>query len=128
MDLNSRQALKLDLDAMDILLGAWLFLVPLIYGATFTLATVVVLMAIGVIVIADAVWAWASPDNKTPEWVMGLVGLVLFVAPWTVGFQNEPVAAWNAWIIGAILAVDGLVTQFLAMAKTSRSGHHRAAH
>lgn len=38
-----------------------------------------------------------------------LLGLLLFVAPWMIGFQALPDAvSWNAWISGLVLAVLAL--------------------
>jgi hypothetical protein len=105
----SREQWKIDIDGLDMLLGVWLFFMPLLLGVTLPQTTIIVLMAIGLIATADALWAWGKPGMRTPEWVMGVVGVVLFVSPWALQFKTEAAVAWNAWIIGAILAVDAVL-------------------
>lgn len=34
-----------------------------------------------------------------------VLGIWLFLSPWIVGFAGESAAAWNAWIIGVVIAV-----------------------
>lgn len=35
-------------------------------------------------------------------------GVLLFVAPWALGFASAGAAAWNAWIVGAVIALLAL--------------------
>jgi hypothetical protein len=37
-----------------------------------------------------------------------VAGLVLFAAPWVLGFTDTQAAAWNAWIVGAVIALVAL--------------------
>lgn len=37
-----------------------------------------------------------------------LLGVALFFSPWALGFASEQTAAWNAYVIGAIIAVMAL--------------------
>lgn len=34
-----------------------------------------------------------------------IVGVCLALTPWVLGFTHETAAAWNAWIVGAAIAV-----------------------
>jgi hypothetical protein len=47
--------------------------------------------------------------DRTVNVVMAILGAFLFVSPWLFGFQQESVAAWNAWIGGAIAAIIALL-------------------
>jgi len=42
--------------------------------------------------------------------IQTILGAVLFVAPWLLGFAAEGNAAWTAWITGAVIAVFGLAS------------------
>jgi len=51
-------------------------------------------------------------DRTTMTFASQLIlGLLLFAAPWAVGFATDQNAAWNAWIVGggiALITVAGL--------------------
>ncbi len=102
----SREEWKLEVDGLDLVIGIWLFVMPFILAANLPVITVSLLVGLGLIAAADASWAMAKPAMRTPEWLMGLVGVVLFVLPWALNFTAETAVAWNAWIIGALLAID----------------------
>jgi hypothetical protein len=105
----SREGWKLDVDGLDLVLGVWLFVMPFMLGVTLPRNTVIALAALGLIAAADASWAFAKPNMRTPEWLMGLVGVVLFLSPWVLQFVAETAVAWNAWILGAIFAIDAVL-------------------
>jgi len=45
-------------------------------------------------------------ENRTAFDIANIVaGLALAVSPWLLGFSNEASAAWNAWLVGAAVAV-----------------------
>jgi hypothetical protein len=47
-----------------------------------------------------------STNNRTAFDIVNVVaGLGLFLSPWLFGFSAEADAAWNAWIVGAAIAV-----------------------
>lgn len=48
------------------------------------------------------------------RWVNVVLGIWIFVAPWALGFTALPSAAWDHWVIGAIIF-------FLAAAKYAQS-------
>src|SRR5258707_7503319 len=37
--------------------------------------------------------------------VNAVLGVCLALAPWALGFTGEAAAAWNAWIVGAAIAL-----------------------
>lgn len=41
-----------------------------------------------------------------------LLGVGLFLSPWAFGFEAEQAAAWNAHVVGAIIAVMALAVMF----------------
>ena len=46
----------------------------------------------------------ARPTNPAGEWIEGLLGVLVFIAPWVLAFTGLSAMAWTAWIIG-VLAV-----------------------
>lgn len=43
-----------------------------------------------------------------------ILGAILFLSPWLLGFQAEGYAAWNAWITGGIIAIVALMAALQA--------------
>jgi hypothetical protein len=42
-----------------------------------------------------------------------VLGLLLFVAPWVVGFAADQTAAWTAWATGVLMATVGMVARLV---------------
>lgn len=42
--------------------------------------------------------------KKLQDWINLVLGACLFLSPWIVGFAGQAQAAWNAWIVGVLLA------------------------
>lgn len=54
-----------------------------------------------------------SSSNRTAFDVVNIVaGLGLLLSPWYLGFTSEAYAAWNAWIVGAAVAVIAAAALF----------------
>jgi len=55
--------------------------------------------------------AYNLMEGKRGQDLANLVlALCLFVSPWGVGFATEMAPAWNAWIVGAALALLAVAT------------------
>jgi hypothetical protein len=54
-----------------------------------------------------------TSKNRTAFDIASIVaGLSLVLSPWYLGYAAETNAAWNAWIVGAAIALIALVTLF----------------
>jgi hypothetical protein len=124
--MNLHEAWKWDVDGVDLVLGIWMFVIPFILGGGLPRITLIALAALGLIAAADALWALGKPEMRSPEWVMGIVGVAMFVSPWLLEFTAEAAIAWNAWIVGAIFAVDAAFA-YLVLVRTA-SATHQTAH
>ncbi len=103
--------------------GVWLFLAPWILSTADNAASSWNAWILGILVIATAWWALAQPTERTPEWLQGLYGIWLFVAPWVLGFATLAAAAWNAWIVGIGLVLFALLAYAeMVPAKGARKG------
>ena len=60
--------------------------------------------------------AYSIGTREAKETAIDLVnvvlGLCLVFAPWALGFTGEVTAAWNAWIVGAAIALIALGALF----------------
>jgi predicted MFS family arabinose efflux permease len=88
-------------DAINLVLGAWLVLSPLILGYVgdrnpawnaFIVGAAIFILA------AAAIWAF----QKWEEWINVLLGLWLIVSPWALGFNTMPTPLWNQIIVGVL--------------------------
>ncbi|MBV8638506.1 MAG: SPW repeat protein [Candidatus Eremiobacteraeota bacterium] len=90
-------------DWSNLVLGAWLFFAPFIvsgYNPSSTLAAWIV----GALIVAAALWALSMPQSQVAEWSNAILGSWTFLAPWLLGFSSSGAHAWNAWIVGALVA------------------------
>ena len=49
----------------------------------------------------------AMPGVVATEWLIVLFGVLLFVAPWALGYTELTGASWTSWVVGAIAVVLG---------------------
>ena len=88
-------------DAVNLVLGAWLGLSPLIlgYAGEATPAwNAYIVGAATVVMAAAAIWAFQNWE----EWISVLLGLWLIVSPWALGFSGLQTPLWNQIIVGVI--------------------------
>ncbi|MEY9213710.1 SPW repeat protein [Thermobifida halotolerans] len=69
----------------------------------------VALFLVGVTTVFTAVISITRPGLIVSELILVVLGVLLFLTPWLVGFAGEPAAAWTAWILGAVIAAMGAV-------------------
>ena len=89
----------------NLVLAGWLFISPWILqfdaaagGAAWNAWIFGVIIAIVAIAAIVQLAPWE-------EWVLLILGLWLFVAPWVLGFSNSGAAAWDHWIVGVLAFV-----------------------
>jgi hypothetical protein len=90
-------------DVANLILGAFLFLSPWIFG--FEAGTAAQNAHIAGIVIAVLAIAALAAFTVWEEWLNLLVGLWTLVAPWVLGFQGNTTAMTIHVIVGVIVAV-----------------------
>jgi len=88
--------------------GNWvlLFVAPFAFGATANQAAAWTAYAGGALLAIAGLWSLtrSSQANHVAEWAEIVVGVLVFLAPWALGFSGLTALAWSAWIAG-ILAV-----------------------
>ncbi len=99
--------MKTTLEWLNVVLGAWLFLSPWILGFTSTSAAAWSAWILGALIVVFAVWALYDRANWE-DWVNFVLAIVAFLSPWVFGFAGLPVAAWDLWLVGLLVAVVSL--------------------
>ena len=83
--------------------GVYTFLAPIWTRSTGTATGT--LVTLGIVVALVAIRSLAAPGSIAPRWLLGLVGVLVFISPWVMGFHAVAGMAWTAWIVGAVTFV-----------------------
>jgi len=97
----------------------WVTLLAGVYTATSPLAlstigmtgdarVVVAMITLGALLVISSIVSLARPNVTATEWATTLLGVLLFVAPWVVGYTGLTGAAWTSWLVGVIVVVVSL--------------------
>jgi uncharacterized membrane protein len=89
-------------DWANVVLGVVLFITPFIFGATGNTAAAWTAYVGGVLLVIVGLFDLGYPDNQAGEWAEGVVGVLVFISPWVLGFSAMTMMAWSAWIIGVL--------------------------
>ncbi len=46
------------------------------------------------------------------RWIELIAGILLFIAPWVLGYAGNSPANWDSWILGALIAIFAIVGLF----------------
>jgi hypothetical protein len=97
-----------------------LFITPWVFGTATNGASSWDAWIIGVIDVILALVALAFVSAAwIPEYLSVVLGVLLFISPWVLGFAGSS-AAWAAWIIGILfVVVNGWI---LLQTRTPRVG------
>ena len=94
-------------DWTNLVLGVWLFFAPF-FVSGYNPASTWAAWIVGALIVAASLWALYAPQAQFAEWSNAIVGSWTFLAPWLLGFSSSSAHAWNAWIVGALVALLSL--------------------
>ena len=110
-------------DWVALAAGLCALLSPLV-TETETSATWTMVVLGALLVLASAYSLYRPGDmDKFSEGSHAVLGLLLFLSPWVMGFADLEGLAWTAWVAGAVTTVVGL----LAMPQIASRMHRPAA-
>lgn len=90
-------------DWAALVIGVLTALSPLV--TTTDAAAAWTLVVLGVLLAATAVWSLAAPGSVASEYVHGGLGVLLFIAPWVMGYSGLAGASWTSWVAGALAVI-----------------------
>lgn len=96
-----------------------LFIAPWVFSATGDQNPAWTAWIAGVLGFAAALWLLAQPRMRWLAVVSFVIGVLVFIAPWVLGFTALTGIAWAAWILGAVMAVVA-ATAFLTVVTARR--------
>lgn len=110
-------------DWVALIAGVIALLAPLV-TTTDTRATWTMVILGGLTVLASAYSLFAPGERESmQEASHAVLGVLLFIAPWVMGFADMSGLAWTAWITGAVTFVVGV----MALPQVSSHMHRPAA-
>jgi len=94
-------------DWLTVAIGVLLFIAPFALGATANQAAAWTAYVGGALLAIAGVWTLfnSSPANHFAEWAEIGIGVLVFLAPWALGFTALTAMAWSAWIAGVLAVV-----------------------
>ena len=93
-------------DWVSLVLGVILFITPWVFGTATNGARSWDAWIIGVIGVILALLALAFLSAATiAEGLSVVLGVLLFISPWVLGFASVAPAAWAAWVIGVLFVL-----------------------
>lgn len=75
---------------------------------TGTRLSVTLTAVFGALMLLSGLWSLAAPHLLPAERAVAVVSALLFVSPWVGQFTDLTMAAWVAWVCGAVGTVVGL--------------------
>ncbi len=66
------------------------------------------MIVLGALVAVAGLANMASPATEMVVWAMGVLGVLMFLAPWVTGYSDFTGAAWTSWIGGAATVLTAL--------------------
>lgn len=116
-------------DWVNLLLGVWLFFIP-IFAAAFTAAHISSMAAwngyvFGAIIALISGVSLYRPETWE-EWINLAIGLWLIVAPFVLGYTFGGILMWNSVIVGLLIAADALWAAISQVEPVHREHSHHA--
>jgi len=105
-------------DWAALVIGVLAALSPIVVATdTAALWTLVVL---GVVLALTGLWSLARPGSVASEYGHGVLGVLLFIAPWVMGYSDLDGAAWTSWVAGVLAVI--VAASALPAATTAHRG------
>jgi uncharacterized membrane protein HdeD (DUF308 family) len=109
-------------DWAEVVLGVVALLSPLWLAEDN--AAMWTLIVLGALVALDGLVSLARPDMVYGEGIQIVLGALLFISPWVIGYTEFGGAAWTSWIIGALTVIAGAAALPMANAAHRAVGQH----
>ena len=88
-----------------VVLGALIFIATFVFGAMTMPAAQYTGIIIGALMFVVGLYTLANPQMRSVEWVQIVLGVLLFISPWVLGYTSLTQMAWSAWIIGVLAVI-----------------------
>jgi len=94
-------------NGLTLALAVWLFISPWVLTAPAAGAWAWNSCVVAIIVAALSIGALVQLA-QWEDWINVILGAWLFISPWVYGYTGTESAAWNSYIVGALIFFIGL--------------------
>ena len=94
-------------DWAAVVVGVLVALSPIVF--TTSTAALWTLIVLGALIALTGLWSLSAPGSVASEYVHVVLGVLLFISPWVLGYSNLGGASWTSWIGGGLAVIVGLV-------------------
>lgn len=74
------------------------------------------MIVLGALVALDGLASLAMPGMVYGEGIQVVLGVLMFISPWVMGYTELTGIAWSSWIIGALTVIVGAAALPVAQA------------
>jgi hypothetical protein len=95
-------------DWVTLLAGAYTITSPIVLstiGMAGEAKVIVAMITLGALVTISSLVSLARPNVDAAVWATTAFGVLLFVAPWVVGYAGLTGPAWTSWLVGVLVVV-----------------------
>jgi SPW repeat len=114
---------------ITLILGAWVFVSPWIFGFTASQAVTLNYFIVGAVMFVCS--GAAIVRNESAEWVSLIAAVWLAVSPWILGYMTTQAPKGDAILVGVlgiIFAAWGLAQPERRMTRSHQFDEHRITH
>ncbi|MBE1498037.1 uncharacterized membrane protein HdeD (DUF308 family) [Amycolatopsis lexingtonensis] len=109
-------------DWAEVVIGVVAALSPLWLSTDSTAMWTMVVL--GVLIALDGLVSLAMPGMVYGEGIQIALGVLLFIAPWVMGYTEFNGASWTSWIAGVLTVIAGAAAMPVANAAHRTAGQH----
>lgn len=109
-------------DWAEVVIGVVAALSPLWLSTDKTAMWTMVVL--GALIALDGLVSLAMPGMVYGEGVQIALGVLLFIAPWVMGYTAMNGASWTSWIAGVLTVIAGAAAMPVANAAHRTAGQH----
>jgi uncharacterized membrane protein HdeD (DUF308 family) len=109
-------------DWAEVVIGVVAALSPLWLSTNTTVMWTMVVL--GALIALDGLVSLAMPGMVYGEGIQIALGVLLFIAPWVMGYTEFNGASWTSWVAGILTVVAGAAAMPVANAAHRTAGQH----
>ncbi|MDT7800254.1 MAG: hypothetical protein QOI78_3687 [Actinomycetota bacterium] len=109
-------------DWAEVVIGVVAALSPLWLSTDSTVMWTMVVL--GALIALDGLVSLGLPGAVYGEGIQIALGVLLFIAPWVMGYTEFSGASWTSWIAGVLTVVAGAAAMPVASAAHRMAGQH----
>ncbi|GAB3441487.1 SPW repeat protein [Actinophytocola sediminis] len=86
------------------------------------------MIILGALVALDGLASLAAPRQVYGEGIQIVLGVLMFISPWVLGYTEFGGISWTSWIVGALTVIAGAAALPAAQAAHRASGGMAGQH